>query len=651
MYLLSGGLGGIAVEIAKYLLQHYEARLLLVGRTRLPDRKTWEPHLEAKGAVSERIRAYQTLEEHGGEIAYEAIDICDVAQLQHVVDQFKSRWKCDLDGVLHLAGTYQERLLVEETRDSFAETLRPKVLGTWALHQLLKDQPHSVFISFSSVNGFFGGISAGAYAAANGFMDVFSHYQRTSKDLVRSYCLAWSLWDEVGMSRGYQMKDLSRARGYYPISAEQGIYSLLAGLHDNQAHLIVGLDGSNPRIQRYTEIKSYQAKKICAYYTTRTDQYTIAKMPDIGLQDRFGTPSTCDFVQIQEMPLTEGGMIDRERLVGDARQRTSNRVGPRTAFERQIVTIWQEVLGAPEVGIHDNFFVLGGHSLLATQVTARLCEAFAVELPLRSFFQFPTVAGLASELTQRENRQEATPELPAIVSFPEHQHSPFPLTDVQEAYWIGRTDAFELGNVSTHLYWEVQSVDLDLDRLNTAWRRLIDRHDMLRAIVLPDGRQQILEEVPPYEIEVLDLDGQESQKVESALESVRERMSHQVLPSDQWPLFEIRASRLDEQCLRLHFSFDVLILDAWSLFLLFREWSELYRDPKVSLPPLELTFRDYVLAEKELRDSELYQRSKDYWWSRLPALPPAPDLPLVVNPASVNQPRFSLQHGRLERET
>jgi hypothetical protein len=70
---------------------------------------------------------------------------------------------------------------------------------------------------------------------------------------------------------------------------------------------------------------------------------------------------------------------------------------------------------------------------------------------------------------------------------------------------------------------EIESSQLDIERLNRAWRLLIDRHDMLRAMVRPDGRQQILKDVPRYEIEVLDLTGKDEEVVERELQAVRER--------------------------------------------------------------------------------------------------------------------------------
>ena len=238
--------------------------------------------------------------------------------------------------------------------------------------------------------------------------------------------------------------------------------------------------------------------------------------------------------------------------------------------------------------------------------------------------------------------------LPTIVPAPADRYQLFPLTDIQQAYWIGRSASFELGNVATHAYLEFENTGLDLARFELAWQQLIERHDMLRAVVHPDGRQQILEHVPPYQIAVVDLRGKDSNAVAAELAAIREQMAHQVLPSDQWPLFEIRISRLDDQRCRLHFSLDILIGDAWSWQILIRELEHLYREPGIPLAPLELSFRDYVLAEAALHESDLYQRSLDYWRSRLPALPPAPELPLARNPASLSHPRFVRRSIRLK---
>ena len=240
-------------------------------------------------------------------------------------------------------------------------------------------------------------------------------------------------------------------------------------------------------------------------------------------------------------------------------------------------------------------------------------------------------------LLRQNSMSNSSTSLPVIEPINDQRYEPFPLTDMQHAFWVGRSGVLELGNVANHGYYEIEGKDLNLERLNWALQKLIERHDMLRAVVLPDGQQQVQGTVPPYQIEVLDLRGQDDKAVTAQIEAIRQRMSHQVLPADQWPLFEFRATRLDGGRIRLHVSYDLQVFDAWSLFRLFDEWFQLYQNPNVALPPLELSFRDYVLAEQSLRETQLYKRSQEYWFSRLDSFPPAPDLPLAKNPRELKQ--------------
>ncbi|HSS47481.1 MAG TPA: AMP-binding protein, partial [Thermoanaerobaculia bacterium] len=328
-------------------------------------------------------------------------------------------------------------------------------------------------------------------------------------------------------------------------------------------------------------------------------------------------------------------------------------VAPAGEVEEQVAGIWERALGISGIGAHDDFFELGGHSLLATQITSEVRSAFATDTPLKDLLATPTVAGFAAAVHRHREATASAPraeeKLPVLVPDPARRHEPFPLTDVQQAYWIGRTGAFELGQVATHIYMEINARRVDLDRMERAWQRLIERHDMLRAVVQPDGRQQVLETVPPYRIEVLDLRGQSAADQTAGLEGVRRQMSHQILPSDRWPLFEVRASRLDEERTRFHISYDFLIGDAWSWEILTRDLARLYAEPAAALPPLELSFRDYVVATQAFERSPLFERALDYWRGRLADLPPAPELPLAKSPAALGRPRFVRHHARLPR--
>lgn len=252
--------------------------------------------------------------------------------------------------------------------------------------------------------------------------------------------------------------------------------------------------------------------------------------------------------------------------------------------------------------------------------------------------------------TQQTDEQSVLPpKLPTIVPDPESRQQPFPLTGLQQAYWVGRSGEVEMGQVASHSYVELEAA-FDVDRLNQAWQRLIDRHDMLRAIVLPDGTQQVLQDLPPYQFRILDLRGQAAEDVQAQLEDVRYRMSHQILPSDRWPLFDIQATLLDQGRTRIHVSLDALVFDGWSIAITYQEWATLYHHPETELEPLEITFRDYVLAERSLVESEDYRRSQNYWRQRIPSLPLGPDLPLAKQPSALTSGRFARSEAVLEPE-
>jgi acyl carrier protein len=377
--------------VARYLLAQYQARLILVGRTPLHDRGS----PEQVEIMAQRRAAYQELARLGGSVIYQDVDICDAPRLREVVEQARSEWSCDLDGVIHLAGIFQERMLVDETRESLSATLRPKMLGAWSLAQLLEGVPDALFISFSSVNGFFGGVGVSAYAAANSFLMAFADAQQAS---LHSYCFSWSMWDELGISQHYLLKEASRRRGYQAISPSQGMVSLLAGLSARQPQLLVGLDGGNQRIRHTIAQQPYCLQALTAYFTADAGPWPAERMPALEISDRFGRPASCDFVRVEALPLTEAGAIDRERLAAQGARNSraaAERAAPRTEAEHQIAQIWETLLGLPAVGIHDSFFGLGGDSLLAARVVAQVQERMGVELPLRSFFERPTVAGVA----------------------------------------------------------------------------------------------------------------------------------------------------------------------------------------------------------------------------------------------------------------
>jgi amino acid adenylation domain-containing protein/FkbH-like protein len=315
--------------------------------------------------------------------------------------------------------------------------------------------------------------------------------------------------------------------------------------------------------------------------------------------------------------------------------------------ERDLLALWARLLRVPDVRPDDDFFALGGHSLLATRMVAEIAATMQVEVPLPRIFECATVRALAAVIDElRLTAPAAAPT--TLVAAPGQKHQPFPLTDLQQAYWIGRQGDLGLGGVGTHNYHEIEIADFDIARFETAWNHLIQRHDLLRTIVTEAGEQVILAEVPRYTIEVTDL--RKAAEPATALNDIQQRMSHQVLDLTRWPCFELRAIQMPGNITRLHMSFDGLFIDLSSVRILMHEAATLYHDAAAELPPIHISFRDYVLAERAARHTPAADRAWRYWTERLATLPPAPALPLAAGWRSHHQPRFVRRSGRLSRE-
>nr|WP_042187320.1 non-ribosomal peptide synthetase [Kibdelosporangium sp. MJ126-NF4]CEL17994.1 iron aquisition yersiniabactin synthesis enzyme (Irp2) [Kibdelosporangium sp. MJ126-NF4]CTQ90778.1 iron aquisition yersiniabactin synthesis enzyme (Irp2) [Kibdelosporangium sp. MJ126-NF4] len=364
-------------------------------------------------------------------------------------------------------------------------------------------------------------------------------------------------------------------------------------------------------------------------------------------------------VTLDSLPLTANGKVDRRALAvegpvdGPVEDDAPDAfVAPRTALERQIGALWSDVLGVGRIGVHDDFFSIGGHSLLGIRVMNRLRSALRLEVDLHIIFETRTVAALALRIDQLRARDDGSghgyTELPPVVPAEHAAHDPFPLTDQQQAYALGRTGSFSSGNVSAHAYFEYEGEDLDLDRFRKAWQRVVDRHPMLRAVVDPvTMTQRVLADPPPYEMSVVDLRGQDP---EAASADLRARLSHEVRPIDTWPLYSVAAARLDERRTRVFFSIDALFSDFASMRLMFADLQRFYRDPDLVLPPVGLSYRDYVSAAASVTATKRHQVALAYWTKRLADLPPAPDLPMVRDPKTVTDPKFVRRTVRLSAQ-
>ena len=226
-------------------------------------------------------------------------------------------------GIFHLAGEgnltdhwneIEKHMIVNEAPADFQSIFEAKVYGAWNLYRLIKDDPEKLLISFSSVSGTFGSASYSAYAAANSFLDSLTLHQR--KFNPHAYCFSWSMWVEIGMSKG-SLKFAGTAAersGYLMITKEHGLSSMLAGISYNQPHLLIGINPTHPVIRAQTNMRPFAAQRLKGFFTLKADAAKEPDLCDITIHDCFNVKSACALTQLESFPLTENGGIDLEKL-------------------------------------------------------------------------------------------------------------------------------------------------------------------------------------------------------------------------------------------------------------------------------------------------------------------------------------------------
>jgi acyl transferase domain-containing protein len=358
VYLVTGGLGGIGLAIAAYLAESVQARLVLIGRTGLPPRETWQSQLEA-GAdsdVGEKIRQVLRLEAYGGEVVVAQADVADIEQMHRVVADAVGRFGA-IHGVIHAAGVGSDGLITTKTRDSVAAVIRPKIVGTVAIAKALEAFELDAFVMCSSMSAITGGFGQYDYSAANAFQDAFAvrHYGTAS---TRYLSINWGAWKEVGMAANRRLPDYL--------------------LKHKERHL----QSAIPTSEGVNAFAAILARPLPQWLVTTRDPESL--LSNTGAADL-----------VARLTAQKNGRTQARPELATAY------VAPRNGIEISLTGIWQELLGFEGIGIRDEFFELGGDSLLATRLLNRLHEVFSImvsDYSMRDFFESPTIEAAAERI-------------------------------------------------------------------------------------------------------------------------------------------------------------------------------------------------------------------------------------------------------------
>ena len=605
VYLITGGLGGLGLGMARHLAETASARLVLLGRTGLPPRERWPEIAAAPGG--ERVRQVLEIEALGSEVLVLCADVADVAAMRRVVTAAVERFG-RIDGVVHAAGVPAAGLIALKTPEAVEEVLAPKVRGTLALVEALAGQNLDFLVLFSSMTSITGGGPGQIdYCAANAFLDSFANARPGRFRRVVSIDWGewqWNAWQEglMGFTPAVQ-RFFRETRRKFGIEMGEGMDALRRVLASALPQVIV----STADFQILAELsRSYSVQTILELAGQAAPSASAYPRPALG----------------------------------------TAYVAPRTDVERTIAAVWQEMLGLAEVGIDDDFFELGGHSLLATQVFSRLRQSFRVELPLRTIFDAPTVAGLAAVISGARQGAEAARRVPPIEPLPRDGH--IPLSFAQERLWFLE----QLGGGSS-MYNDPGGLQLlgrlDLAALERTLNELVRRHESLRTrFPLIDG-QPVQQIDPPRPVSLPLLDLRELPEGARQAELRRVLLGESRRPFDlaRGPLLRPRLLRLGAQEHVLLFAVHHIVNDHWSSTILHREVTALYRayaqGVAPDLPEVRVQYADFARWQRAWLQGEVLAEQLAVWKEQLAGAP------LVLDfPTDLARPREQSFRGALE---
>ena len=325
------------------------------------------------------------------------------------------------------------------------------------------------------------------------------------------------------------------------------------------------------------------------------------------------------------------------------------------SVQKELLRLWiaDEVaqlcgIGRDEIVIEKSFVSFGIDSLKSIELQNRLSQILDIDTPLMWFYEYPTILEFSDkifELIDDENLSRKKLLKPLVVDS-RGLYEPFPLNDIQEAYLLGRDSSMVLGNTACFAYTELELDNIDLDRLERAWNRVIEYFPMLRTTIdVENMTQSITPKVPYFKIDREDLSDIEDTK--TYLATRRDGCLNTILEPNHLPLFNMKAYILSDKTI-LHIYIDMLICDASSIGVMLNKLRKFYYDEPIE--PLGVIFRDYMLYKERYKESYRYKKSLEYWTGRLETLPSAPQLLLSTAPEDITKPKFTRRHFSMDKK-
>jgi acyl transferase domain-containing protein/acyl carrier protein len=362
-YLITGGLGDLGLEVARWMVKQGARRIILLGRTELGPRSEWR-NAEAGTRQAGLISAIRELDALGVTIHTASVDVANEQELSRFLEQFEREGWPSIRGVIHAAGVLADRTLSLLDHETLEVNLRPKVYGAWLLQKLLDHLCLDFFVLFSSAASLIGSPGQAAFSAANAFLDTLAHYLRKKGKPALS--INWGPWRDIGLaardSRGRRLA----AYGFGTIQPSDGLEALGLLLSQTSSQVaVMPVDWNSAA--RLDERRS--GPSLLAHLAEECEDTDAVKA-------------------------SAGSSLSR-LLVGATKQRRLQLIEDYLRQELATVLGWRSSRMDANQSLRD----LGIDSLMAVMLKNRIAVGMGVAAPIIKLLHGPTIVELAAYLS------------------------------------------------------------------------------------------------------------------------------------------------------------------------------------------------------------------------------------------------------------
>jgi len=574
VYLIVGGLGNIGNTLAEYLIKSVGARLILTGRSNVPPKEMWGQLLiisDEEDKVIRDIRKLQQLEELGGDVIYYRADVSDKSQMLEVIRQSEAHFG-RIDGVIHSAD----------------------VIGGQ---------------SFSPIEDI---TEAECYQQFQAKLYGLLVLEELLQDKELDFCLMISSISTVLGGLGFA--------AYAAANHFMDAFSIKYNRKNQEPWIVVNWEGTT---KEDTEKAFHRILSSGSF-----DQVIFSIGGD--LEGRISR-----WIQLEDKQKNIDEADAAADLLYSRPDLSTPYIAPRNAGEQTLANIWQRFLGIEKIGVTDDLFDLGGDSLKAINILSIVHKELNVVIPIKEFFDNPTIEGAAAFLADRVGVDEDEAAKEAYLSIePAEKKEYYVISSAQKRMYI-----FQQMNSNSIAYnsptLKMIEGEISAGKLEEIFNQLILRHESLRTsiVIIGDDPVQKIESDVEFTIEYLEFTRTQVE-VEGGIPhsphpiySPNHFIKSFVRPFDlsQAPLMRVGLVEVNEKEYLLMVDMPHIISDGVSLGVLISEFMDLYEGKE--LPELRVQYKDYAEWQNRKIGGEAIQQQEAFWLKEFEGEIPALDLP------------------------